>query len=329
MRDTFLGLNQKKVLELKQKYLDGKGESIIKTEDLILIRRIQDFIASSKTVQVVIDREVYSWVKYDVIQEDLPMIFPSLKSFKKRVDRLSNIGLITNKAFRVSKEDISKANEDYFENAGTYSVLRLSRECRTMFDFTNTNSSETKNKAPYPQEGVKGYPQEGVKGYPQEGVKGYPQEGVKGYPQEGVNKEYHDYNTKKEIPKIDTKEESINQESDILDVKKVEFAKNFREYIEKVSKATQLDKFRIEQVVTPSIFRDLEISEILKKIQESKFLKGELEDKPKIGNFTDKRMLNMILLDKYKDGGGRNDKRGKNNGNAEKRKEVGSSDEWW
>ncbi|MGL5961477.1 MAG: hypothetical protein ACRCZ0_05935, partial [Cetobacterium sp.] len=108
-----------------------------------------------------------------------------------------------------------------------------------------------------------------------------------------------DINT--DIKKIDTEDESINHSSEKLDLEKVEFTKNFREYINIVSKATQQDKFRIEQVITPSMFRELNLKEILIKIQESSFLKGELKDKPRIGNFTDRKMINMILLDKYKD----------------------------
>ncbi|MGL5713159.1 MAG: hypothetical protein ACRCX2_09080 [Paraclostridium sp.] len=195
MRDTYLGLNQKNVLILKNKYVDKKGESLIKTEDLILIRRIQDFIASSKTIQVIVGKEIYSWVKYDVIQDDLPMIFPSVKSLKKRIERLSDIGLIINKAYAVSKSMIlDSESEDGFENAGTYSVIKLSKECRTMFDFSNmVNPIENTDF---------------VEGFPLEGGKGQPLEGGKGQPLEGGNKEYQEKNTIKRIPRT-CKEELV------------------------------------------------------------------------------------------------------------------------
>ncbi|MGL5724948.1 helix-turn-helix domain-containing protein [Cetobacterium sp.] len=94
--------------------------------------------------------------------------------------------------------------------------------------------------------------------------------------------------------KIDT----INQSS--LDNERVEFRKNFREYINIVSKSTGLDIFRIENVIQPSLFKDIEIKEVIEKIKESDFLQGLKEDKPKIGNFTTKNMLNRILIDSYK-----------------------------
>lgn len=104
-----------------------------------------------------------------------------------------------------------------------------------------------------------------------------------------------DINTDK---KIDKKIDKINQST--LEDDKVKFRKNLREYINIVSKSTGLDVFRIENVITPSLFKDIEISEVLKKIKESDYLQGLKEDKPKIGNFTTKNMINRILVDSYK-----------------------------
>lgn len=80
---------------------------------------------------------------------------------------------------------------------------------------------------------------------------------------------------------------------------KVKFRKEFREYINIASKSTGLDIFRIEQVITPSLFRDIEISEVLKKISESKYLQGLEEEKPKIQHFTTKSCLDKMLVDFY------------------------------
>lgn len=195
MRDTYLGLNQKNVLILKDKFLDGKGESQIKTEDLILIRRLQDFIASSKTVQVIVDNNIYSWVHYEIIQEDLPMIFPSVVSVKKRVEKLRKLGLIINKAHKVNKEMLAKDDEDGFDKPGVYSVIKLSKQCRKLFDFSNMEKVETVEITPEEQEG---FYHEGVKGLDHNGVMGQHHEGVKGYHHNGVNKEYQEINTKKE-----------------------------------------------------------------------------------------------------------------------------------
>ncbi|MGL4976653.1 MAG: hypothetical protein ACRC5G_01395 [Cetobacterium sp.] len=269
MRDTYLGLNQKNVLILKDKFLDGKGESQIKTEDLILIRRLQDFIASSKTVQVIVENNIYSWVHYEIIQEDLPMIFPSVKSLKKRVDKLRELGLIVNKAYRVNKEMLAKDDEDGFDKPGVYSVIKLSKDCRKIFDFSNMENVKTQeivleqNKG-FPHEGVKGFPHEGVKGFPHEGVKGFPHEGVKPYPLKGVNKEYQEINTKnkhvtcnsdeslgtnpKGFPRKDKIEKFINENMEGIDYTKeiqVVIARHLKKESEEKVLATLLETYKV------------------------------------------------------------------------------------
>lgn len=114
------------------------------------------------------------------------------------------------------------------------------------------------------------------------------------------------YNNTEKNKKID----KINQST--LEDDKVKFRKNLREYINIVSKSTGLDVFRIENVITPSLFKDIEISEVLKKIKESDYLQGLKEDKPKIGNFTTKSMINRILVDSYKNNDKKQDEKNRN-----------------
>lgn len=175
MRDSYLGLNQEKVIELQKKFIDGKGKSRIEIEDLILLRRIGDFVLSSKSFTVVIDKQVCHWVKYESIQEDLPMVFPSIKSLKNRVEKLKNIGIISNKIYRVTKELCS---EESFKTPGTYSVIFLSEEAKKLFDNPNDK----------------------IQGLPGDRVRGYTDKEVKGQPDDRVNKEYQETNTKKVIP---------------------------------------------------------------------------------------------------------------------------------
>lgn len=266
MRDTYLGLNQKNVLILKDKFLDGKGESQIKTEDLILIRRLQDFIASSKTVQVIVDNNIYSWVHYEIIQEDLPMIFPSVVSIKKRIEKLRKLGLIINKAHKVNKEMLAKDDEDGFDKPGVYSVIKLSKQCRKLFDFSNMEKVETVEIAPEEQEG---FYHEGVKGLDHNGVMGQHHEGVKGYHHNGVNKEYHEINTKKEntykehvtcnsdeslglnpkgFPRKDKIEKFLNENMDGIDyTKEIQevIAKHLKKESEEKVLATLLETYKV------------------------------------------------------------------------------------
>ncbi|MGL5725319.1 phage replisome organizer N-terminal domain-containing protein [Cetobacterium sp.] len=97
----------------------------------------------------------------------------------------------------------------------------------------------------------------------------------------------------------DNKIDDINQSN--LEKDRVIFRNNLIKFIDVVVKSTELDKFRVEQLITPSLFKDFDLSELLKKISESRFLQGLESKKPKIGNFTTKKMLNMIMADGYKD----------------------------
>ncbi|MGL4402446.1 MAG: hypothetical protein ACRCTS_01715 [Fusobacteriaceae bacterium] len=230
MRDTYLGLNQANVVELQQKYIDGKGKSRIEIEDLILLRRIGDFIFTSKGVSVVIDTEVYHWINYGEVQKDLPMIFSSMKSLKKRIEKLKTIGLIINKAHRVTKEICSEGG---FDTPGSYSVIKFSEEVKNIFEMPKKNAKEIEELSHEgvkgkPYDRVKGKPHDGVRGYPLEGVKGYTHEGVKGKPHEGVThdpmkgltkntmKEYHE----REYPFL-TDSQSEDQESNPIPVRKI------------------------------------------------------------------------------------------------------------
>ncbi|MGB6128843.1 MAG: hypothetical protein WBG30_08845 [Psychrilyobacter sp.] len=171
MRDMFLNMNQANMIEIQNNNLDGKGKSKLNLEDFVLLRRIGDFILSSKTISIIQDNKIYHWVNYGTIQNSLPVVFPSTVSLKKRIEKLKKLGLIINKKYNVKKSDIS---EDGFKNAGTYSVIQLSKEVRQLFD-------------------------EPIK---IEACEGSHHNGVKGSHHNGVNKEPQEKNSKKENPSL-------------------------------------------------------------------------------------------------------------------------------
>lgn len=186
MRDMFFNMNQFNMIQLQQEHLDGKGKSKIEISDFILLRRLGDFMLSSETVTVIFDNQIYHWMNYGTIQESLPVVFPSIRSLKKRVEKMKNLGLIINKSHKVRKEDVLISG---FDRPGTVSVIQLSKSVRKLFD--EPIKIETDNE---------GFPHEGVKGSTHEGVKGCPHKGVKGWPHKGVNKEPQEKNSKKGNP---------------------------------------------------------------------------------------------------------------------------------
>lgn len=112
------------------------------------------------------------------------------------------------------------------------------------------------------------------------------------------NRKSNVYSNTDSLSNTDLKDKKIDDDQS-FNSDKVKFRKEFREYINIASKSTGLDIFKIEQVITPSLFRNIEISEVLKKISESKYLQGLEEEKPKIQHFTTKSCLDKMLVDFY------------------------------
>lgn len=121
------------------------------------------------------------------------------------------------------------------------------------------------------------------------------------------NKELNINNIDKEIKKeddninnlVDTdkqvkKESSPKGSSSSFDIK------TFKEIKDIASKATGVDRFRIDNIMTISNFRDIDLTLLLRKIKESDFLLGKAETKPNINHFSVKNMIERILADAYK-----------------------------
>lgn len=94
--------------------------------------------------------------------------------------------------------------------------------------------------------------------------------------------------------KIDTsaEAESLNQE-------KIEFRENLNKYISKVEEVTGKNKEEICRVINPSLMKNIDIVLLLQKINDSNFLSGKAEIKPKINNFCSKTMIDKILIGFY------------------------------
>lgn len=94
--------------------------------------------------------------------------------------------------------------------------------------------------------------------------------------------------------KEDKKEGSPKGSSSPFDIK------TFNEIKDIAVKATGIDRFRIDNLMPISNFRDIELSLLLLKIKESDFLLGKTETKPNINHFSVRNMIERILADAYK-----------------------------
>ena len=94
--------------------------------------------------------------------------------------------------------------------------------------------------------------------------------------------------------KEDKKESSPKGSSSPFDIK------TFNEIKDIAVKATGIDRFRIDNLMPISNFRDIDLSLLLLKIKESDFLQGKSDKKPNINHFSVRNMIERILADAYK-----------------------------
>ena len=94
--------------------------------------------------------------------------------------------------------------------------------------------------------------------------------------------------------KEDKKEGSPKGSSSPFDIK------TFNEIKDIAVKSTGIDRFRIDNLMPISNFRDIDLSLLLLKIKESDFLLGKTETKPNINHFSVRSMIERILADGYK-----------------------------
>ena len=126
---------------------------------------------------------------------------------------------------------------------------------------------------------------------------------------------------------INTKDKKIDTsaEAESLDQEKIKFRENINKYISKVEEVTGKNKEEISRVINPSLMKNYDIELLLKKIDESKFLSGKTDTKPKINNFCSKNMIDKILIGFYED---RETKKIQKNLKQKIEKEQYSG-EWW
>lgn len=94
--------------------------------------------------------------------------------------------------------------------------------------------------------------------------------------------------------KEDKKESSPKGSSSPFDIK------TFNEIKDIAVKSTGIDRFRIDNLMPISNFRDIDLSLLLLKIKESDFLQGKSDKKPNINHFSVRNMIERILADAYK-----------------------------
>lgn len=130
---------------------------------------------------------------------------------------------------------------------------------------------------------------------------------------------------KNNINKNNYKKIDASSEAELLDQEKIKFIQNMKDYIFRVEEATGKNKEEISRVINPSLMKNYNMELLIKKIDESKFLSGKTDTKPKINNFCSKTMIDKILIGFYDD---RETKKIQKNLKQKIKKEQYSG-EWW
>ena len=106
MKDSILGFNQTKVLSLVKEVKDEKTERIttisIDVEDLLILSIIADLSNRKSIRKVILEDGQYSWISYNLILEDLPILRIDKKQLRRRLDKLVEFDLIDLKVERVN-----------------------------------------------------------------------------------------------------------------------------------------------------------------------------------------------------------------------------------
>lgn len=106
MKYGILGFNQQKVLNLVKEVKDeknGKTTTIsIDVEDLLILLIIADLSNRKSITRVILEDGQYSWISYNLILEDLPILRIDKKQLRRRLDKLVEFDLIDLKVERVN-----------------------------------------------------------------------------------------------------------------------------------------------------------------------------------------------------------------------------------
>lgn len=113
-----------------------------------------------------------------------------------------------------------------------------------------------------------------------------------------ISKLGHRPNVSNNVPNIEKEKEEEKDKK--IDGEKEQTNQSINQFIKLVSEITETNLYQVQQVINLATLRDYDINLLIIKIKESDFLSGKLDIKPIIRNFTQKIMLDKIVVDFYK-----------------------------
>lgn len=118
MKYSVLGFCQEEVCKLRRTELTKKGKEIsvrIDISDLAILKVIGDMSNRTSIKKVTINDKIYSWITYDKILQDLPILDIKKQALAERIDKLQSFGLV---------EKITEKTK----GVGTFTYIRTGKE---------------------------------------------------------------------------------------------------------------------------------------------------------------------------------------------------------
>ena len=102
MKYSILDFDQLKVIELTKIENEGVKEKQVSIDivDLLILSDIAEMSNRKKIKKVILDDGQFSWISYNLILEDLPILRIDKKQLSRRLDKLESFGLIDMKVER-------------------------------------------------------------------------------------------------------------------------------------------------------------------------------------------------------------------------------------
>lgn len=127
MKTNIMGFEQTAIMDAK---LNGN--------DVIVLRTIVDMIDSERFATREIEGEVFTWINYQLLVEDLPMISDKIDTFKKIVTKLVNNGFLDRKV----KKAIGAGAYTYFKKTKKLDAIIFKPEIKEINKDTKKTSKE-------------------------------------------------------------------------------------------------------------------------------------------------------------------------------------------
>ena len=128
MKINIMGFEQTAIMDAK---LNGN--------DVIVLRTIVDMIDSERFATREIEGEVFTWINYQLLVEDLPMISDKIDTFKKIVTKLVNNGFLDRKV----KKAIGAGAYTYFKKTKKLDAIIFKPEIKETKKDTKKDTKKT------------------------------------------------------------------------------------------------------------------------------------------------------------------------------------------